>query len=214
MGGIGSGRQPQRRVVEDCLILDANELASMGCFRRGMLTRKEIYIRIDGIRVATVDPETDLRCERYQPQTRLSMSPVIEESFTQVIALRDITPTIGGIRWYFRSRDGKRCQKLYLPLHARRFGTREEYQLTYRTKQVSPADRVRMRAHRLREALPGAKYDHYPPRPRGMHRRTYEEIVARLKEADGEVNDLWLAYLGKWADKQGDLGSKAPDASR
>lgn len=160
MGGLDSGRRPQRRVVEDCLILDANELATTGCFRRGLFTRKEISMRIDSICVATAVLETDLRCEHYQPQTRLTMSPANQESFMQVIALRDITPTFGGIRWYFRSRDGERCQKLYLPLHASQFGTRAEYQLTYQTKQVSPANRDRMRAHRLREALPGAKHGH------------------------------------------------------
>jgi hypothetical protein len=202
MGGIGSGSRRQRATVEDCLILDTSVLARLGCFQRGSLTRKEMHFLIEGFRVATAVFETDLRCERYQPQMRVTMSPVNEESFRQVIALRDITPTFGGLRWYFRSRDAKRCQKLYLPLHARRFGTREEYQLTYRTKQVSPANRVRMRAHRLREALPGAKHGNYPPRPRGMHHRTYDNLVARLREADSEVDKLWLAFVGDWADKQ------------
>jgi hypothetical protein len=203
MGGIGSGSRPQRRVVEDCLILEADVLAKLGCFQVGLLTQKEISWKIDGVTTATAKLEVDLRCERHQPQLHLTLSQSNQEDFTQIIALRDITPTFGGIRWFFKARGGgKRCQKLYLPPRARRFATREEYQLTYRSKQMAHADRIRVRAHRLRESLPGAPFNQYPPRPRGMHRKTYNEIVCRLQESDAKVQDQWRAYLWKWAESR------------
>jgi hypothetical protein len=203
MGGIGSGSEPQRTIVEDCLILDANELARQGCFQLGSLTRKENCWKIDGVTVATAVLEIDLRCDRYQPQLRLTLSRPQREDVSQMIALRDVTPTYGGIRWFFKARNGARCQKLYLPPRSNRFGTREEFQLSYRSKRLCPSARVRWRAQQLRESLPGARFDYYPPRPRGMHQRTYDQAVSQLREADAKVRDIYQASLRKAGDGLG-----------
>jgi hypothetical protein len=203
MGGIGSHSQPQRRLVEDCLILDANELARMGCFQLGEVTRKETTWRIDGVRVATATMEVDLRCERSQPNMRLTLTRPNQEDVIQIIALRDITPTFGGIRWFFKARSGERCQKLYLPPGFNRFGTRQELQLAYRSQMLSPADCARWRAQQLQEALPGARFQHYPSRPKRMHRRTYNRLVRRLRESDDKVRDNWQRSMMKTAKKRG-----------
>jgi hypothetical protein len=203
MGGIGSRNQPQRTLVEDCLILDVNELARMGCFQLGEVTCKETTWRIDGVRVARAKLEVDLRCERSQPNMRMTLTRPNQEDVTQIIALRDIAPTFGGIRWFFRARDGQRCQKLYLPLGSNRFGTRQEYQLAYRSQMLSPADCARWRAQQLQEALPGARFQHYPPRPKRMHRRTYDRLVGRLRESDDKVRDNWQESMMKAAKKSG-----------
>jgi hypothetical protein len=201
MGGIGSGSEPQRTLVEDCLILDANELASQGCFQVGSLTSKENCWKVDGEIVAKAVLEIDLRCDRYQPQLRLTLSRPHHEDVSQMIALRDITPTYGGIRWFFKARNGARCQKLYMTPRSNRFGTRQEFQLTYRSKRLCPSARARWRAQQLRESLPGARFDHYPPRPRGMHQKTYDRLVSQLRDADGKVRENWQASLMKTAQR-------------
>jgi hypothetical protein len=203
MGGIGSGSEPQRTLVEDCLILDANELARQGCFQVGSLTSKENCWKIDGVTVAKAVLEIDLRCDRYQPQMRLTLSRPHHEDVSQMIALRDITPTYGGIRWFFKARNGERCQKLNLPPRSNRFGTRKEFQLSYRSKRLSPPARARWRAQQLRESLPGSAYQKYPPRPRGMHRKTYDRLVSQLREADDKVRDVWQESLMKAGERLG-----------
>lgn len=203
MGGLGSGSRPQRTLVEDCLILDANALARIGCFQTGGFTEKSISWKIDGVIVATAVMEIDLRCERRQPHMRLTLSRPNQEDLTQIIALRDITPTYGGIRWFFRARSGERCQKLYLTPRSNRFGARGEFGLTYRSKQLCPSDRVRWHAQQLRDSLPGAKYQHYPPRPRGMHRKTYDRLVSRLRKSDDKVRANRQTSLIKTAERLG-----------
>jgi hypothetical protein len=203
MGGIGSGSEPQRTLVEDCLILDANELARQGCFQLGSLTSMENCWKIDGVTVAKAVLEIDLRCDRYQPQMRLTLSRPHHEDVSQMIALRDITPTYGGIRWFFKARNSALCQKLYMTPRSNRFGTRQEFQLTYRSKRLCPSARARWRAQQLRESLPGARFDHYPPRPRGMHQKTYDRLVSQLREADDKVRENWQASIIKTGERLG-----------
>src|SRR5262249_18993597 len=85
------------------------------------------------------------------------------------------TPTkVGGVKWYGRSSDGTRYQKLYMSPHHREFGTREDQNLRYRAREL--ADRHLARANNISRKLGWDNFDNIPPKskPKGMPQRTYD----------------------------------------
>jgi hypothetical protein len=61
-----------------------------------------------------------------------------------------------------------------------RFASREAHRLSYRSQGESDLFRGITRAQNIRARLGGnlSIYAPFPPRPRGMHRRTYERLRA------------------------------------
>jgi len=93
----------------------------------------------------------------------------------------------GGVRWWWLCPiTGRRVAKLYLPPGATVFAARKAYRLPYRSQRESGIDRTHARQARLSEKL-GAKYDFYegyvPDRPKGMHKRSYLRLSAKLEDA-------------------------------
>jgi hypothetical protein len=81
---------------------------------------------------------------------------------------------------------GQCVAKLYLPPGATVFAARQIYRLAYRSQRDAKIDRTHARQRRLYRKL-GGEYDHYeqppPNRPKGMHHRTYERLIADLYAA-------------------------------
>ena len=78
-----------------------------------------------------------------------------------------------------------RVAKLRLPPGATYFGARQVWQLAYRTQRMTSLDRSYERMRRLYRKL-GVGYEYFEqpvPRPKGMHRTTYERMTAELCEA-------------------------------
>lgn len=202
MGGVGSGRPVRRQVVEDCLRLDAACLNKRNCFMKGSLRREQFTWSVDGEVVARAWIDVILFArERPRMVIRVDGMP------SQTIRLTYTQPHLGGRRWCFVCPSGRRCRTLYLISRTSIFQCRQAAGLTYYSKQLNPADRVKHRARKLRKALPGADDDKYPPRPRGMHQRKYEEIVSRLRDLDAKAYSNWIAYLGAWAERNELRGS-------
>ena len=95
---------------------------------------------------------------------------------------------LGGRRWWLVCPDtGRRVLRLYLTGRGAGFLSRKVAGLAYKSQQAS--GRVqRSHGHQARlYAVLGARYEIFqqpiPPRPRGMHRRTYAAAVARILEA-------------------------------
>jgi hypothetical protein len=93
----------------------------------------------------------------------------------------------GGRRWWWKCpQSGHRIAKLYLPPGATIFAARKVYRLAYRSQRVTALDRSHDRQRRLYRK-PGADYDCFeqaiPPRPKGMHRKTYQRLTAELYNA-------------------------------
>jgi hypothetical protein len=185
-------------MVEDCLPLDASFLRSLDCFKTGSL-RRERLTWYSGGKVSAKGWIEVVLFPKQRPHAVVTM-----DGFPpQTIWLTSTRPNHGGKRWWLLCPDTKRrCRTLYLKPGANRFVSREAAQIAYRSNRLGLSDRIRWRAQQLRGSLPGAKYSHYPPRPKGMHRRTYEKRVTRLRESDGKVLDLWHAFLGNWAESQ------------
>jgi hypothetical protein len=83
-------------------------------------------------------------------------------------------------------RTGRPVAKLYLPPGGTMFAARFAYRLAYRSQRGTALDRSHDRQRRLYRRL-GAEYGHFEqapsPRPKGMHRRTYDRLIAEMHNA-------------------------------
>jgi hypothetical protein len=93
----------------------------------------------------------------------------------------------GGRRPWFLCPNGlrqRRVAKLYLAGHD--FRCRPCYRLTYGSQREDRCYRAMRKAHKIQERLggrPGFVYP-FPPKPKGMHWRTYRRWEAKAKEAE------------------------------
>ncbi|MEK4034041.1 hypothetical protein WOC76_13775 [Methylocystis sp. IM3] len=95
----------------------------------------------------------------------------------------------GGRRWWFICpRTGRLASRLHLPDGAYNFACRVAYQLGYQSERRTPRDRALSRAFSLRQRLDNnGLIGSYIAKPKGMHWRTFERLVARIHEAEGIV---------------------------
>ena len=65
--------------------------------------------------------------------------------------------------------------------------------LRYESQFENRAQRANRRARKIRRRLGGAEclMDEFPPRPRGMHRATYE----RLQDLDAAADEQWASVI-------------------
>lgn len=93
----------------------------------------------------------------------------------------------GGQRWWWICPVVyRRVSKLYLPNGGQRFLSRGRgaYRLAYVSQRHGPIDRMLGRSRKLYKRLGadyGGQYGGWPPKPKGMHWRTYDAICDRLE---------------------------------
>jgi len=131
MGGLMStrwGDHPKRDVVEDCLVIDAHELARRG--RRATLLSYDDH-RLFLIRYCIESAPGD--GEPFQVTLDLAQRAGI-----QVVPIEITRPHFGGMRWWFSCPQcEKRCQKLYLPPRQWEIACRLCHNLTYTSSQTA-----------------------------------------------------------------------------
>jgi hypothetical protein len=81
------------------------------------------------------------------------------------------------------------------------FACRRCYRLTYRSQYQPAFENALCRVKRIFERLgrpdlfEGGDFDHYPPRPRGMHQRTYERLLDHSDALMAEYDDGWCGMV-------------------
>jgi hypothetical protein len=196
MGGFGSGRYGGRPTVESGLTLDINRLLrqwnilpggrGFGTLKWSNATTGEDVGSLS-YKACLVDAEDAWLRLRY------SVNEIPQDYRVGLVT----TPChYGGRRWWFLCpRSGRRVAKLYLPPGGTMFAARVAYRLAYRSQRGTALDRSHDRQRRLYRRL-GTEYEHFeqapPPRPKGMHRRTYERLTAELYDAM-ELHDRLFA---------------------
>ena len=189
MGGFGSGRPSGsgRGKVEACRSIDVNRLHREGCLRAGW-TGGWQWTR-DGEKVASIN----LRAEqdRLQLTYRVRVGGGEWEDVAETVRIVRIACRFGGTRPYFICPGvvngiacGRRVAKLYGP--GRYFLCRHCYRLAHASQSEDKMDRTLRRANKIRQRLGGdpGMAEPFPPKPKGMWRRTYERLSERAFEAE------------------------------
>jgi hypothetical protein len=103
----------------------------------------------------------------------------------------------GGSRPWFRcpaSGCGRRVAILY---GGEIFACRHCYRLAYQSQREAPHGRALSRAQAVRVKLGGSPSlaEPFPPKPKGMHRRTYERLHVKADQAQDRSWPPWLLKL-------------------
>jgi hypothetical protein len=196
MGGFGSGRQGSLPVIEDGLKLDLRRLRKQGQFIPGVTfaTGKLVWSNThSGEEVANIGYSFCSSGEfpwfrvQYTTTPRGGEPQSIDEKFE----LERFPQPLGGYRWYFIClQTGKRAQCLYLPPGATRFRSRHGFRvpLQYRSQCEDRSTRLISQMHKvayqvLDKGTPEWRAQvrdwDFPPKPPGMHWRTYNSLEAK-----------------------------------
>ena len=117
-------------------------------------------------------------------------------------------PNYGGLRWWFECpRTRRRVAKLCLPLGGWQFWSRRAYDLAYQSQREQRHERTLRKLQSIRAGLGGAEYTNlmlpFPPKPKGMWRRTYERLANQAGTAQAITDE-----------RIGTLAAKIQDESR
>lgn len=114
--------------------------------------------------------------------------------------VREVVPVVetatnfgGRQQWFTCLSCGGRARIIY---GGTRFRCRGCHGLRYNSQYESPLERIASRCHEIRSRLGhrGPLDDPFPPRPKGMRRKTYE----RLRAADRRLQHCWYVGLATW----------------
>ena len=111
----------------------------------------------------------------------------------------DFTPlNFGGHRQWFRCpRCHRRCLVLY---GGARFYCRKCYRLKYQSQAEDSAQRAITRAQATRKRLGGFEGidDPFPPKPKGMHWKTYNRLAEADDQAGQRWDDMMMGFIAKF----------------
>lgn len=193
MGGIGSGRPPgsSRGTVESCRSIDVNRLHREGCLRPGWA----------GGWQWTYDGETGASISLRAESDRLHLSYRVRicggewEDVVETIRIVRVPCRLGGTRPYFICGDvgsGIGCGRRVAKLHGadRYFLCRRCYRLAHASQSESAWERNLRRSSKIKQRLGGepGPIAPFPPKPKGMWRRTYERLRRQAIEAEFLAN--------------------------
>ena len=179
MGGRGSGRHATyggRATAEESLPLDIRRLHRSGVLTPGRAFSGQWTVN-DRVRASI-----QIRVEAWQVELAYSYTPTggAAETIRQDVTLKTTPCTLGGSRqWFCCPTCSRRVAVLYG--RGRLFACRRCKGLAYASQGESYDDRAARRADRIRKRLgwpagilngPGAK-------PKGMHWRTYQRLLAQ-----------------------------------
>jgi len=185
VGGRGSGhyswRRTRRGLVEYAASIDIAFLTRTERIRLATASTGRLDVAAPlGAHRLTVQYDSDLTNLDHSFITFSFMSGGSQHH--QTVMLLVTRPHLGGIRlWFVCPVTTKRTRILYLPDGRKQFASREAHNLAYRSQAESNLFRMITQAQNIRARLNGDLSIHgpFPPRPRGMHQRTYDRLRAK-----------------------------------
>jgi hypothetical protein len=186
MGGSGSGRRGWRATTCDYFQLDVR-----------LWQRSGLLVRFGRFSCGSWNVSVSFS-ERSQPKwvflSRLDHSP---EKFQ--VWLKWTPCNYGGARpWFLCPMDG--CRRRVAILYAgATIACRHCRDLAYSSQQESRRNRTLRRAQAIRRKLGGSAnlMEPFPPRPKGMHRRTYRRLFSQSLRREGVFFGDCLGQLHK-----------------
>lgn len=202
MGGIGSGRPSGlgRDTVETCRAIDVNRLHREGCLRPGWSGGWQWSL--DGEKVASINLRAE--DERLHLSYRVRVAEGGWEDVEETVRIVRVPCRFGGTRPYFICPgvvNGISCGRRVVKLHGsgRYFLCRHCYRLAHASQSEGAWDRALRRANKIRVRLGGepGMASPFPPRPKGMWRRTYERLRNEVFEAEQLADEAFLIQAEK-----------------
>ena len=191
---IGTAKRHRRDKVESCCSIDVNRLHKMGCLRDGWAGGLQ---RIsDGEKGALIN----LRAEADQLHLsyRVRIGGGEWEDVAETVGIVRSQCQYGGVRPYFICPgvvNGVACGRRVAKLHAagRYFLCRHCYRLAHASQSEGAWDRRLRRANKIRRRLGGDPdlVASFPPKPRGMWRRTYERLREQAFAAEMRADEAF-----------------------
>ena len=193
-------RSRQRVRLEDGLKLNINKLIGRGGIQPGSKTRAiascpQAYGGQSLSGVLTADLSYPVR-----GWMRLELGS--EDHWLELVTE---ARHFGGRQWYFLCpRTGRRVSVLWKPPGAQSFACRQAWgrQVAYGSQFQSPYHRASSAAQVIQHRLRKKPYiplvgDELPPRPKGMHRPTYEKTVRRYEAHKTIMDQDLIAALAR-----------------
>ena len=177
-------RSRQRVRLEDGLKLNINKLIGRGGVQPGSKTRAIVGCpqayggqSLSGVLTAELS---------YPVRGWMRLELGSEDHWLELVTE---ARHFGGRQWYFLCpRTGRRVSVLWKPPGAQSFACRQAWgrQVAYGSQFQSPYHRASSAVQDIQRRLRKEPYtplvgDELPPRPKGMHRRTYEKTVRRYE---------------------------------
>jgi hypothetical protein len=202
MGGFGSGRPSgsERDNVEACRSIDVNQLHRAGCLRSGWIGGWQ-WTR-DGERVASINLRAEY--DRLHLSYRVRIGGGEWEDVAESVRIVRLPCRLGGARHYFMCPGvvngiacGRRVSKLHGP--GRYFLCRHCYRLAHASQSEAAWDRTMRRANKIRQRLGGdpSMAAPFPPKPKGMWRRTYERLREQAFGAEMRVDEAFTLQVAR-----------------
>jgi hypothetical protein len=192
MGGYGSGRRWESKdTTSSYRRFDARQLQRIGYLAPGLSFVWQ-WTR-NGERVAWIQVRTEESSVILTYKSRRNDSEDWQ-SHEYSVRVEWTTCHFGGRRAWFRcpaSGCGRRVAILYCGAI---FACRQCYVLVYDSQRQPAYERALYRAQDIIVKLggTGSMDEFLPPRPKGMHRRTYYRLCRRAKEAEVRACPPWL----------------------
>jgi hypothetical protein len=187
MGGRGSGRRAGLRAdtTEDYLAVDLAGMKRKGCLRTGYAGR--ITWSRNGAVFAFITYRVEEAGLRLIYRTR-SHGGAWQDIDELIPFASTATRYSGQRRWLTCLSCGRRCRIVY---GGSRFRCRRCYRLKYVSQYEPLFGRAASKAHAIRARLGafGSLDDPFPPKPKGMHWKTYR----RLEAEDERLQEPWAA---------------------
>lgn len=201
MGGIGCGDwyRGRKSYLDDCRRLCINRMAKLKAISpNGRTSGSWVWTDVEtGEKTSSIGYES---CTTDPENMYLRLHYTFTETGEKVdykIKLVTTCPNYGGKRfWFICPYNGKRVAKLSLPYGAIYFASRHAYGLKYASQSETVQGRAINRMWKYKNKLGG---DFFPIRPKGMHERTFERLLAAADKADEIASGLLFLKLEKYS---------------
>jgi len=183
MGGLGSGNWRGAPRESAFWRLDIDRLKRTNCLRPGLVS---ISWNRNGERVASIRLRFSDDLDHVTLIYRTRSRGGDWEDIRDPVQLDLTKPYFGGVRYWFICPGCQRRRKVLYG--SRLYRCRECQKMTYSSQYDPFPQHPWKRAHEARERLGGqAGFSHpFPPKPKGMHWKTYY----RLREEDWRAEEL------------------------
>lgn len=200
MGGYGSGRGPGKTTTESQQRVDIRYLNQKGWLKPGLLLPLSWTCRGEPSGSITAIVSADRLTLHYRHRENDGEWQTVEEP----VPLEWQPCRYGGRRAWFRCPgvvNGKHCNRRVAVLYGagKYFLCRHCYGLCYQMQREDRKGRHLLKAQNIRQKLggSGSMANFFPPKPKGMHWRTYQRLEEEAEHA--EIRSLFL--MTQWMNR-------------